>query len=45
MQAIEHLLFLDWKIGNHAMQEQSRFIQQTFRRFNSLHDYAACQRV
>ena len=45
VQPVEHLLLLRRQVGDDAMQEQRRFIQQALRRFHALHDDAAGQRV
>ena len=45
VQAFQHALLALRQIGDHAMQEQRRLIQQAFGRFHALHHDAACHGV
>src|SRR5216683_259378 len=45
MQLLQHPLLFRRKVRHHAMQEQRRLIQQSFRRLDSLDYYAARQGV
>src|SRR5262249_5821818 len=45
VQPVEHLLFLGRKIGDYAVQEKRRLVQQTFGGFYSLYHHAARQLV
>ena len=45
MQTIQHVLFFNRQVANHAMQEQSRLVEEPFGRLDALDHYAARQRV
>ena len=45
VQALEHLLLVRRQVGDHAVQEQRRLVEQAFGRLDALDDDAARQRV
>ena len=45
VQPVQHLLLLNGQVADHAVQEESGFVEQALGRFHILHDDAARQHV